>query len=1812
MSTRYFSRLIAFIAFCYMASCSLNKSVVKVTDRNFSEEVELQQNLVFTFNNDLAPDSVLNVWEDAAYIKFTPEVKGKFKWTSKNELIFSPDLGFQPSTDYKAELTDLVFRHGGKGLKLSDEKSFAFHTPYLNLVSTGIFWARKETDKSITEARINLIFNYNIDPATLKGLLKLQVDGKEKAFDIYTSTVSQTIQVAIAESSEKYDDKVLKILISPGLKCIESQYLTKDKIEFETKIPSKDRFQIISATGLYEDEMAYINVITNQEVLTENIKSLLTIDPDLKYTIETHEAGFMIKGDFKSGETYNLKVDKALKGIFGGSLYNDFELPVSFGEQAPFLGFTSKKGIYLTSKGEKNIGIRIISLPKVKVTVYKIYANNILQYLDKSGDFNRYSYEDDYYGDYYGYVNYEEMGDIILEKEYETKDLKKANGASLLNLNLNDINSSFKGIYAIKVASADQLYLRASKTVSISDIGMIVKETENDIYVFANSILSANAVPAVDVNLISSNNQEVYKAVTDKDGVARFIDLKKKAPGFKVRMVTAQSGEDFNYIHFNQSAVETSRHDVGGARTNTTGYQAFIYGDREIYRPGETINLNVIFRNEQWETTPGMPVKMKVLLPNGEEFTSRKAALNKQGAYETAIQLPSSTVTGTYNVEVYTGNDVLLSSKSLSVEEFIPDRIKVDVTLNNTEFRLGDKVNVQAVALNLFGPPASDRNYEMQFQLSRKAFYSKDFSEYTFSINGRESLNFEDDEREGTTNADGKFQESFAFKPQYENTGILQGNIYTTVFDESGRPVHRVQTLDVITQDVFYGIKNIDYYVATNQDLKIPIVALTKDGKPYHIKDGQIQIIRYNWQTIYERNSYGSGRYVSHKQEVLLEDKYISTIQSNYFYSFRPMQSGEYEVRVKKPGADSYVSQYFYAYGWGSTSNSSFEVSKEGNVTIELDKDKYEVGDRANILFKAPFAGRILVTVERDKVYEYFYVETDKKSATASIEVTDKYLPNAYITATLIKPVGDGSMPLTVAHGFLPLFAGKKENKLPLEISAAKQSRSRTKQKICIKSKPESDIEMTIAIVDEGILQLKRTETPDPYAYFFRKKALEVNSYDLYPNLLPELKMQKSSMAGDGYDLDKRVNPLTNKRVKLVSFWSGIKRTDSNGEVCHEIDIPQFSGDLRIMAVAYKNDAFGSATANMKVADPIVVSTSLPRFLSPGDTMLVPVTLTNTTTKPASALSKLVLTGPLTVIGNADQSVSIKPNSEMMIQYKVVAQTVVSTAKIKTDITAFNEHFIEENDITIRPATSLLKMSGADRLEANSEVSINMGSTFVPSSIEAKLTISKSPLIQLTKNLDYLVGYPYGCVEQTVSKAFPQLYFTELMKSMNRKTRTGENPNYNVQEAVRKLQGMQLNNGGLSYWEGGYEESWWGSVYAAHFMLEAKKAGFEVNQSTLDKLYGYLQQKIKTKDTYRYSYYDQNILKNKLIAPKEIFYSMYVLALAGRQDMAIMNYYKSNTAFMAMDSRYLLAATYKLAGDNMSYRSLLPANFSNEESVNAFDGSFYSYIRDMAISLNMMIETDPDNPQIGVLAKHLSEAMRGKRYLNTQENAFAMLALGKLAVKANQSNITAEVRANDRKIGDYKDGNLVITKNIAGKDIKIVTKGSGSLYYYWEMEGLSMDGKYKEEDSYLKARKTFYDKNGRELSGTDFKQNDLIVVRIALSTTDNSTVENVVITDLLPAGFEIENPRLSESADMEWIKNNSAPEHYDIRDDRINLFCTATGSVKYFYYMVRAVSKGNFRMGPVSADAMYNGEYHSYNGGGMIKVSEKGKNNNIQ
>jgi uncharacterized protein YfaS (alpha-2-macroglobulin family) len=322
------------------------------------------------------------------------------------------------------------------------------------------------------------------------------------------------------------------------------------------------------------------------------------------------------------------------------------------------------------------------------------------------------------------------------------------------------------------------------------------------------------------------------------------------------------------------------------------------------------------------------------------------------------------------------------------------------------------------------------------------------------------------------------------------------------------------------------------------------------------------------------------------------------------------------------------VSRSFYSYGsWSWGDNSSFEVNNEGHVDIELDKKSYYSGETVKALFKTPFSGRLLVTTETDHVLSYQYVNVANRTAKVELKMSGDDVPNSYITATLIKPHDVSDIPLTVAHGFMNIKVEEKSRNIPVEITAQKSVRSRTHQKVKVKSAPGSFV--TLAAVDNGVLQVSDFKTPDPYNYFYQKKALQVDAYDLYPLLFPEVRAKLSSTGGDAeLEMKKRVNPMPAKRIKIVSYWSGIVKANGNGEANFEFDIPQFSGEVRLMAVAYKDQNFGSSENAMKVADPIVISTALPRFLSPSDTVMVPVILTNTTSKSANVSANLKVIGP--------------------------------------------------------------------------------------------------------------------------------------------------------------------------------------------------------------------------------------------------------------------------------------------------------------------------------------------------------------------------------------------------------------------------------------------------------------------------------------------------------------------------------------------------------------------------------------------------------
>ncbi len=1789
-------------------ACTDKRKTIKIVETNFAEEVPRTGNLSFTFNQDLVPQEKIGTWDSTQYITFSPELPGLFRWDSTSVLTFSPSRQLKAATNYTAKLNPVLITNE-EIQKLPPNVIKSFHTPYLSLKSIHPFWSLDENDNNKSLPHFKLQFNTKVKPEDLVQKLDIQVEGKTYEPKVITQAVNDELIVVLPTLIGKEDKEMKgKLTLKEGLLPVDGDKgIVKDTPQ-EIEIPSPYQLTIEEIAPNHTGMEGEIVIKTSQQVQYQNLRNFIELSPAVDFNVTVDKTSFtVISEDFDINKKYQVTVKQELKGEMGGILRYAFQDSVSFGQLKPSIQFANQKGVYLSAKGERNLEVNIVNVPKVNVKIYKIFENNILSYLGRRPHhYNNYDdeyyYEEDYYyEDTYNYYQAKKLGDIIYEKEYNTKEeLARTDQNRVVTLDFTDKLKDFQGVYMIEVNSTTDRYLRSRKTVALSDIGLIVKEGRNHVTIFANSLQSATPIPSAEIRVIGKNNQLIDKLYTNSEGVAQYSTGEQPATGFKIAMLTASKGNDFNYLPFSHTKINTSRYDVGGRREPLAGMDAFLYAERDMYRPGETINFSAIIRDSKWNVPGEVPVIVTVTNPSGKEIKRIRKTLNKHGSLETAITLAQEARTGIYSFEVYTTDEILLNSKHIAVEEFMPDRIKVKVEGDKEYLVSGDSYNLTLTATNLFGPPAANRNYEVAASTKRRGFYPPKNKDYNYNISNR-NTSFESIFREGKTDQQGQATEAFDIAQRYENMGLIQTSFFATVFDETGRPVNRRESVMTYTQDVFYGLGREEGYAAIGKKIKVPLIAVDKDGEAQNV-EAEVKLIKHEFKTVLSKSG-GYFRYTSQKEEKILDSRTMTLKKSGNSYSFTPELSGRYEVRIYPPGVNYYVSNSYYAYGRDRTTRTSFAVNNEGQVDIQLDKKSYKAGDNIEAIFKAPFDGKLLVTLETDKVLEHYYLNTKNRTAKLNIPVRANYVPTVYVGATLFKPHGVSEIPLTVAHGFMPTAIEKPESKLPLSIETVEKSRSKTKQRIKVKTAPGSAV--TLAVVDEGILQLTNYETPDAQAFFYQKRALEVNSYDVYPYMYPEIKARRSSTGGDGMNMAKRVNPLTNKRVKLVTFWSGIQETDPYGETTFDIDIPQFSGDLRIMALSYRDGGFGTADENMKVADPIVISAALPRFFSPKDTVEVPVILTNTTEKEANCKTSIAIKGPVEIIGKQEIDAIVPPNQEKEVRYRVLAQPQIGQANIAINVNGLGEQFSNETDFTVRPASPLQKVNEAGSIKAGESGNIQLAvNQFIPSSIDQSLVISKSPLVQFSDDLEYLLRYPHGCLEQTISRAFPQIYFDEMAQQIHGKYKDNPNTKYHVQYAIDRLKLMQLYDGGMVYWPGRGTPSWWGTVYAAHFLLEAKKAGYDVDQSMLNKIYDYLRMRLKERETVKY-YYNQD--KVKKIAPKSVAYSLYVLALANKPQLSVMNYYKGHSDMLSLDSKYLLAGAYALAGDNKKAAQIMPVEFKGEVSKKATGGSFYSPVRDEAIALNVLLEIDPDHPQIGTMAKHVSKALKNNAYLNTQERSFSFLAMGKIAKRAQASDITANISLDGNQIEEFKGHNIKLkTSDLRnGKELSINTNGTGQLYYFWEAEGISADGSYEEKDSYLKVRKTFYDRFGNKVTNNQFKQNDLIVIHLELSNLSNTYVDNIVVSDILPAGFEIENPNVTEVPDVDWIENNSSFDFRDIRDDRINYFSTLTSNeTRHFYYVVRAVSKGVFQMGPVGADAMYDGEYHSYSGGGLVAISD--------
>jgi uncharacterized protein YfaS (alpha-2-macroglobulin family) len=1809
--------IIALLLTLSFSACNiLDKKAVSFTSSNIGEELADVRNLNFKFNQSIVSEEQLNKWIEEDLLDFEPLIKGRYKWVGQNELLFVPAEPIPPCQNYKVSIAKLLLKQKeGKQLRMGRKRSISFHTPYTSVQRMAAIW-NKQVENSQAVVDVLLDFNHEMQEESFEQYVKLLVNEKPQAYTVHKGNHSKQMVLRYTVKELVVQSLFLKVEVKKGLQSKVCQVIKDQSLELN--LPSYEYVQVVDWEAVHENGKSLVRLFTNQAVFEEDLNAYINFSPPLDFEAKVFPFGIEIYADFIDAVSYKLSLKEGLTGVLGGQLEHDYQTTVFFGEKPASISFVNKKAIMMSSKGSKHVGLRIHNVPLIHVRVAKVFENNIIPFLDRYNlDFD----DETYYWNEFEPVYQNPYAAIVYEREIAVNDLPKEGNQYLLNLDLLSDNQ-FKGIYYLEIKSADDEYRRIRKIISISDLGIIARQSEKEMMVMVNSLLLAEPVVGSKVQLISHNNQVLQTAETNNQGVALFTGLDKMPKDFEIGLVSVAKDNDHNYLYLNKFGVETSRFDIGGAGTAKSGWWTFIHLQRSLYRPGETVFFNTITRNDHWKPIAHMDVIAKLLLPGGGEFDKVKLKTNAQGAAEGSFEMPQHAGTGYYKLQITDIAGKVLQEEPVFVEMFVPDKIRMSHTFSTENPLLSDSFDYQAVVKNLFGSPAANRRYDIEFAFSTALFKPKNMEHFNFNVT-RNSYYYTL-YRQGETNQEGAVNERFKLPSSWLYTGAIKGTIIHTVFDETGRPLNRSTSVTIHSQKEYVGIYAPSHYVNVNKPAKIQIAGVDLLQKPIPKAKVKVEIVKIEWQNLIERR-YNTYRYNSSKRDVLISSHEVNIKNGIGELDFIPRVTGQYEIRVYAPGSPNYVQTDLYAYGFGTSDLSSFELDPDGEIIIDTDKDSYKPGDKVKLLFKTPFKGKMLVTLERDRMFSYHVIKTDKQTASFEFKLSEEHMPNVFVTATLIRPLMDEHIPLTVAHGYQNIMVANEHAKLDVIIQANEVSRSKTKQVIKVKTKPNAEV--VIAVVDEGVLQIKNFETPNPLKFFYQSRRLNVKQFDLYAKLFTESSFAKKLLTGGGGDdfyetqsdgnsrskNKSRASEFDNVRIKPVAFWSNILKADAQGNVSYTIDVPDYYGELRIMAVAYKDNLFGSASKYMQVFDPIMSALAMPRFVTPNDEVELGVNVFNTTDKDANVKATVVVNGPLKIPGNTTVDLVIPAKSEQFVNFPLVVLNELGNANVKVQLNGLGEKFENQLSINVRQPVALVKHMQGGMIFNSNPVILKQPFPLQSNTASAKLVVDHSPFTAISGHLSSLVTYPHGCAEQSISKAFPQLYIEDIL-AMNKQQKAtlvlGQdlndlNPTSNVQEAINALQFYQRYDGGIATWRSNYDVNDWTSVYALHFLLEAKAKGFQIPENLYAKLVSYVKNVASNygmmRDPAAEGYFS-------IYKPSKI-YALYVLAKANIPDRNVMNMCNMNRDKLTYQTQAWLALAFAEIGDKRSFNGLLPKEIlSNKKRFSYFDQDFGSDLRDNALFLNALFDIDPQHSMVMRLLEFVAVQLSQNPNPNTQELAFASLALGKFAAQQKGApSATLSATAQNKVLGKYEGERMeIIQNNWTQLPITLSKSGKGNLFYFFYSKGLSANGKIPEKDQGIIARKSFFTRDGKPANLNALSQGDLIVVKLSLKLDKQvlSAVNNIVLTDMLPACFEIENPRLNDTRTYPWITNNSYPESFDPRDDRINYYVNCYPNRTYeFYYMVRVVSKGVFSMGPVSADAMYNNSLFSYNGSAKVKVN---------
>lgn len=1470
------------------------------------------------------------------------------------------------------------------------------------------------------------------------------------------------------------------------------------------------------------------------------------------------------------------------------------------------------KGSLLALGTEEKLSVLVRGLGAVKFDIARVLPDDVNHLVTQTGgDFNNPYFIDTNF-------NQHNISEIFSDiQSFDATDAAKQQYTALdlaKYLSAKTNTGGPRGLFLLQAQGWDSenkraLPAQAKRLILITDLGIVAKDNVDASHdIFVQSITQGSPVNNASVAILGKNGLPLITRNTDLNGHANFPALTDFINEREPVVYLVSNGSDVAFMPYNRvdRLLNYSRFDIGGITSynqDQAALTAYIFSDRGIYRPGDMAHIGMIIKQPYVLPQPaGLPLEVIVTDARGVTVKDEKITLNDSGYMTLDLQTTATSATGQYLVNLYIVKDnhasSLIGSSTLHVAEFLPDRMRISAHLSQEQTQgwvtpagLSAKVGLW----NLYGSAAANHRIGAKVLLTPQAVTFKAFPDYTF-IDPLLNPNtppkvFTDTLTE--TRTDGQGQAEFDLKLERFEKATYQLTVFVEGFEaEGGRSVTTQTTSLVSPLAYLVGYKQDGdlKFIKQNGQRNVHVIAVNPALKQQELANLKIQLFNQHPVTTLVKREDGTYHYQSIVQTTEISSKPFAIPAAGVNYTLPTQDIGDFLVAITDAnGAE--LSRFKY----NVVGSSQQPIPRNAELTVTLNKSEFAPGEKIEMQITAPYTGAGLITLERDKVYAYQWFKTNTSASVQTITIPSDFQGDGYVNIAFVRDLNSPEIFISpLSYHVSPFAVTHKEHDIKVDLSLP--ALARPGEALTITYQTDKPGKIIVFAVDEGILQVSRYQTPDPLKFFFQKHALEVNTMQMVDQILPKFMADRelSAIGGDDGEsaLNKNLNPFKRKTDAPVVYWSGIIDSDATPrQLTYQIP-DYFNGSLRVMAVAVAANAVGATSKSTEVRGYFVINPNVPTFVAPGDEFEVTTSVANNV--PASGTDAKVTvtlksTPQLEIIGPGEQQVEITEGQEASVSFKVKATSLLGSAELQFLASLNDKTSKISSTLSVRPATAY-HTNITSGYSTDAKTSLPLNNPLYPEYRKLEAAVSPSPLILVMGLQHYLNEYPYGCTEQLVSKVFPLLAMAnQPWFNSDSKTITDK-----LQLTIQMLSQRQMSSGGFNYWPetGSTESNDFASVYALHFLTEAKAQGYSVPNDLFSLGIGYLKA-LATQDVSSLEQARLQAYAIYILTRNEIVTTNYVTHLQLALDKnPSFNWHKDITsAYLAAVYQLLKNQTeadklingYKpLTKQDNNATDFYSADLANAQYVYLISRHFPNRLQQLNIELIMSLVNALNNNSIStLLSSYTSLALASYHQFHTIPSE-ATLSISETMKDGKEQALSASN-------GMYQTVNI----DMGASGISFINPKKQGYFYQLIAAGFDKNLPEKVIKEGIEVYREFRSPDNNVL--TNVRLGEEIIVHIRARAIDNQYHDNIALVDLLPGGFEVVRDSVKATT-MEYV---------DVREDRVIFFGGLEAESKEMVYRMKATNSGQFTVPPMLGLSMYNPLIKSLGVAGRISVEKQ-------